>query len=196
MIFMNGLPETECGAGSTLKLTEYLRGRLPTFFRKLGVKTLVDAPCGDFNWMAETNLEGIDYIGCEISAKHLETAERKAELAARPPKSIRFLEMDIVTGLLPAGDLLFCRDFLQHLPDEMALEAVRNFVRSGSKWLLTTSHQCRRTDDIEEVGQFRPLNLKNPPLLFPKSRSKIQDPPESRRWMMLWAMEDIARCVE
>ncbi len=196
MIFLNGLPETECGAGSTLAATEYLRAKLPGLLKKLAVKTILDAPCGDFNWMAETNLSGRDYIGCDNNAKHLARAEQKASMASQPPRSVEFIEMDIVNDQLPTADLLFCRDFLQHLPNEMAMAALRNFVRSGSTWLLITSHQSKRTDDIALPGQFRPLNLKNPPWMFPRSRTKIQDPPETRRWMMLWAMEDIAGSVE
>jgi hypothetical protein len=196
MIFVNGLPETACGAGSTMVATKNLRATLPVLLRRLGISSMVDAPCGDFNWMAATNLAGIDYTGCDSSADHIATAHIKAEQRKRRARSVRFIEMDIVTGELPQADLLFCRDFLQHLPNDMALAALRNFVRSGSKWLLITSHQCRRTDDIADAGQFRPLNLKNPPWLFPKSRAKIQDPPETRRWMMLWAMKDVARCIE
>lgn len=196
MIFLNGLPETACGVGSTMEATKHLRATLPGLLKRLGITSMVDAPCGDFNWMGATNLSGINYIGCDNSADHIDTAHIKAKQGNSKALTVRFIEMDIVTAPLPQADLLFCRDFLQHLPNEVALAALRNFVRSGSKWLLSTTHQCRRTDDINEPGQFRPLNLKNPPWMFPKSKAKIKDPPESRRWMMLWAMEDIARCVE
>ena len=191
MIFVNGLPETECGGGSTMAATVHLRARLPGLLKRLKVASILDAPCGDFNWMQAINFGAIDYTGCDISEKHIERANSKAGGRAR----VRFHAMDIVTEPLPTADLVFCRDFLQHLPNQMAIAALRNFVATGAKWLLVTSHVSKRNGDIAEPGMFRPLNLKIPPFEFPKSRAKIADPPDSRRFMMLWAMESVAECV-
>lgn len=196
MIFVNGLPETACGAGSTMVATKHLRATLPSLLKRLGINSMVDAPCGDFNWMGATNLSGINYTGCDYSAVHIATAHEKAQQRKRKARTVKFIEMDIVTEPLPQADLLFCRDFLQHLPTEMALAALRNFVTSGSKWLLVTSHVVKRNRDIETPGEFRPLNLKVAPFSLPPAKAKIFDPPDSRRVMALWRMEDVARSVE
>lgn len=41
--------ESVSGAGSELKYTANLRKHLPALFEELGVKSVLDAPCGDFN---------------------------------------------------------------------------------------------------------------------------------------------------
>src|SRR4051812_10120929 len=58
-----GSGETVSGYGSTIAGTEPLRTALPLLLRKLGVRTLIDIPCGDFNWMRKVELEVDEYIG-------------------------------------------------------------------------------------------------------------------------------------
>ena len=42
--------ESKSGPGSGLTQTRRLRQELPLLFKELGVRTLLDAPCGDFYW--------------------------------------------------------------------------------------------------------------------------------------------------
>ena len=51
-----GDPESVSGPGSTLTRTSKLRSELPVFWKEIGARTLLDAPCGDFNWMKDTRL--------------------------------------------------------------------------------------------------------------------------------------------
>ena len=46
-----------------------------------------------------------------------------------------FLRLDLTRDPLPDGDLILCRDCLVHLPFEDVRRAVRNFKRSGARWL-------------------------------------------------------------
>src|SRR5579859_6379296 len=57
--------ETLCGGGSTLYQTQIMRSKLPRVLQQLGIKTLLDAGCGDFNWLKVTNLGVEDYIGVD-----------------------------------------------------------------------------------------------------------------------------------
>ena len=43
--------ESLSGAGSNLLYTENLRKELPKLFDIFNIKTVLDAPCGDMNWM-------------------------------------------------------------------------------------------------------------------------------------------------
>jgi hypothetical protein len=43
--------ETVSGPGSTLERTAKLRRELPILLEEIGARTLLDAPCGDFNWI-------------------------------------------------------------------------------------------------------------------------------------------------
>jgi hypothetical protein len=183
MRFTGGLPETVCGAGSTLETTEHLRGHLPGLLACLGVETLLDAPCGDANWIRYVNLRGIDYIGCDM--QHLDTATSRAnEFRA---ESVRFFKIDILTGNLPRADAVLCRDFLQHLPTQLALRTIRNFVHAGMAWLLLTSFDNDENEDIDTIGAFRRLNLMAPPFEFPEPKYAVEDPPDSGRFIGVWA---------
>ncbi len=182
--FTGGRPETPCGAGSTLATTAYLRERLPGVLSSLSVMKLLDAPCGDLNWMQDVDLSNIDYIGCDID--HLPTARWNAATGFNA-YTFRFLEIDIVNGTLPRADAILCRDFMQHLPHEMVFQTLRNFARTGAEWLLMTSHLNGTNTDIAKPGDFRPLNLLAPPFNLPEPAITIDDPPGADRIIGVWS---------
>jgi len=43
------------------------------FLQSLQIKTLLDAPCGDGNWINKVDLSGITYIGADIVPEIIET---------------------------------------------------------------------------------------------------------------------------
>jgi hypothetical protein len=117
--FTGGLPETHCGYGSTLKATENLRLFLPGLLRMLNVRTLLDAPCGDFNWMRKVVLDDIAYIGMDVDEENLADA--------REWSAADFINRDVLTEPLPKADAWLCRDFLQHLPNAGVERALKQF---------------------------------------------------------------------
>ena len=50
-------PESASGRGSTLRRTTVIRRVLPALLSEVGAESLLDAPCGDFNWMRYTELD-------------------------------------------------------------------------------------------------------------------------------------------
>jgi hypothetical protein len=56
-------PESVSGRGSTLRRTTIIRRELPALLIDVGAKSLLDAPCGDFNWMRLTELGPVTYVG-------------------------------------------------------------------------------------------------------------------------------------
>jgi hypothetical protein len=177
MPFTGGLPETGCGAGSTVTNTANVRAWLPMLFLELDVKTLLDAPCGDFNWMARTNLSGIDYIGVDYDAAHCrETEERDSVYPQYRPRTKTVMESDLCQDRLPlCADMILCRDFLQHLPSEQVALVLINFLLSGIPWLVATSHTNITNEDISDKGMFRPLNLTQAPFGLPIPHKWITD---------------------
>lgn len=192
MHFGSGRPETSCGAGSTLANTISIRTFLPHIFKDLQIGSVLDAPCGDFNWMAHTDLSGIDYCGVDYDPEHLSVAgERSSVPISYAPKSKRLIELDIVNDPLPPCDLVLCREFLQHLPNEQVHNVIRNIRASGAKWLLATSHDNAVNTDIHSAGMFRPLNLRLAPFDLLDARSSIEDEPGSGRVLGLWHRSDL-----
>ena len=62
-----GRTESPCGPGSSIKYTENLRLHFPLLVEKFNIKSILDAPCGDFNWMklVVPTLD-VDYTGADI----------------------------------------------------------------------------------------------------------------------------------
>ena len=88
-----GSNESRSGLGSNLDLTHQVRRALPPLLRGLAVKSMLDAPCGDYNWMPHVDLGSTNYIGCDI-VPELITANRM-----RHP-GIEFLCVDLAEGSL------------------------------------------------------------------------------------------------
>lgn len=190
MLFTAGLPETACGAGSTVAYTANVRARLPALLRDLGVRVLLDAPCGDFNWMSQTDLSGLDYIGADFDMLHCcEMLARDSSPPWYGPRTKRALLADICDSIPVEADMMLCRDFMQHLPYSRVAAVLSNFVDSGITWLLCTSHASAVNSDIDSDGGFRCLNLGLSPINLPPPRSVIDDGPD--RVLGLWHRGDL-----
>ena len=80
----------------------------------------------------------------------------------------RFIVGDITQDPLPPGHLLICRDCLFHLSYKDIFLVLKNFVESGSDFLLTSTHlkpELAFNRDIV-VGDFRIIDLLTEPFCF------------------------------
>jgi SAM-dependent methyltransferase len=191
MVFSSGLPETTCGWGSTLAATGAVRAWLPPLLRRLGVQTFLDAPCGDLNWLTETDLSGIDVIGIDIDPERLALAKVNAAITGFRARSVSLIPGDLVRHKWPYADAVLCRDLHQHLPKNMIWRTLRSFVKSGTPWLIATTHYNQVNDPLDSPGRFRPLNLEAPPFNI-IAREKINDPDGPTRSLGLWDRETVA----
>ncbi len=162
--------ESVSGEGSTLEQTATLRAELPGLLRKLGVRSLLDLPCGDFNWMQHLDLTDIRYTGGDIVSALVERNQAQFGNDQR-----RFLHLNLLSDDLPACDLLFCRDCLVHLSFADVQAALANIRRSGITYLATTHfHEEEENTDIL-TGGWRPLNFFKAPFNFPASVTEINE---------------------
>lgn len=165
-----GSDESVSGPGSTIAETVKIRTWLPDMLKKLGVRKLLDAPCGDFNWAKEMDLSFLDsYIGIDIVPDLIiENAKRYAKNA----KTI-FLHMDITKDKLPSAHAVLCRDCLTHLSFSDIWAALRNFKQSGAKYIFISTYPNREVNlDIQggnlmHLLRYRPLNFQKAPFNFP-----------------------------
>jgi hypothetical protein len=183
------------GPGSSLEQTTKIRARLPGLLEDLGVKILLDAPCGDFFWMKHVDLGFAHYIGGDIVPELIEDNENKYG----SPKH-RFEVVDLVASPLPDADLLLCRDVLVHLSYEDINKALKNLCDSNIKWLLTTHFPEHQNEDIPS-GLWRPINLRDEPFSLPVPTELIDDTPSEGSFshpdktLGLWAVSDLREYI-
>jgi len=181
--------ESLSGPGSTMRYTSELRATLPGMLRALGCTSMLDAPCGDFNWMQAVDLEGVAYTGADIVPSMIE------KLQADHPQH-RFLTLDITKDPLPKADFVLIRDVLFHLSNVDVVRVLENFVRSGSAWLATSHsfHVTEMTEVSSDPTTFRPVNLTTAPFFFNYPDHVLKDyaPGFQPRWLGIWPRATIA----
>jgi len=200
-----GSTESVSGAGSELQNTAQIIRELPHLLREMRVQSMLDAPCGDLNWMQHVDLAGVDYHGADIVEVLVERNAQRFASAGR-----HFSKLDILSDALPEVDLIFCRDCLFHFSHADVFRALRNFIASRSTWLLTTTFTYRalpRNGNIA-TGGWTAINLELPPFSFPPPRRFIIEGnvteaivyttpngslqfPQNDRCLGLWLLEDI-----
>ena len=177
------------GPGSDLRQTRAVRARLPGLLRELGVRSMLDAPCGDVFWMKTLDLD-VDYVGADIVDALIERNAARYGGARR-----RFVQLDLLTDPLPKVDLVFCRDCLVHFPQRGVAAALANIKRSGSTYLLTTTFVDRTANDDIRIARWRPLNLECAPFHLPAPILTIDEEcpePEFRdKRLGLWRIDSI-----
>jgi hypothetical protein len=184
--------ESKSGPGSEIAVTVKIRKALPYLWKKYNIKTFLDVPCGDFNWMKEVDKDEIQYIGGDIVEQ---IVDKNNSLYRK--ENVSFKKIDITKDTLPCVDMIFCRDCLLHLSFEKIHKALKNFVTSGSTYLLTSSHPFTlKNYDILD-GDFRELNLFKVPFNLPENYLyRIREIAEIEkialdRSMYLWRLSDI-----
>jgi hypothetical protein len=187
-----GDDESVSGPGSNLWRTAMLRSELPDLIKEIGARTLLDAPCGDFNWMKATALDVEQYIGADIIS---DLITRNQKLYAND--RTQFLVLDLTRDKLPRVDVILSRDCLIHFSYRHIAAAIRNFKRSGSTYLLTNTYPRWQKNTNIHTGAFRHLNLMLPPFNFPPPLKHLDDrhPHEDAQFfgkiLGLWKLSDL-----
>lgn len=183
-----GSAESGSGTGSELAATASLRSYLPELFKRLNVKTFLDAPCGDWNWMRHVELTSVDYIGADVVAEVI--GDNQARYM-RP--GVHFMVADLTKDDLPRADLILCRDCWVHLSFQDISAILENFRRSGAAWLLVSNspYVDRNLDQITGL-KWRYLNLHSAPFHFPPPLERRKDHyPEVPFEITLWRILDL-----
>jgi hypothetical protein len=150
------------GSGSDAFQAQVLVRALPALLRELGVTTLLDIPCGDFEWMRAIDLGAVSYVGADIVP---ELVARNRAAHSGPGREFRHL--DLLRDALPRVGLILCRDCLVHFSLADIHRALANIRASGSRYVLTTTFTSRRANPDIVTGQWRPINLQAPPFSLP-----------------------------
>ena len=158
-----GAATSSSGLSSEEPATAAIRGALPPLLQRLGIRTLLDAPCGDAGWIGRCEL-GVNYVGVDIVPSLIAANNRRVnqgELAGR------FVVADVTADDLPRADLILCRDCMVHLSFQNIASAVGRFRASGARFLLVTTFPDWHDNHDCEDGDWRALNLTRAPFNWP-----------------------------
>ncbi len=176
--------ESISGHGSRLDRTTKIRAALPSLLSKYECRSLLDIPCGDFNWMRTLALE-VEYIGADIVGDLIEHNQEKYADAHR-----KFVKQDLLRDPLPAVSLILCRDCLVHFSNADVVTALKNIKASGSKYLLTTTFPEYHRNESIVTGEWRPINLCRHPFNLPSPLELLDDtfdaPIYREKYLGLW----------
>jgi hypothetical protein len=188
-IYQNNLwgdSESVSGRGSTVARTAVIRRELPALFAELGVKSILDAPCGDFNWLRQTDLSSVHYTGADVVT---DLISRNQTLYGGEGR--KFLTLDITRDSLPPADVILCRDCFIHFSFKDIRAALGNFKQSKAKFLFVTNHTLVTEHRDIPTGQGRNVNLRLPPFNFPEPLKVIIEDEESGKCLCVWRLDQL-----
>lgn len=182
-----GSYESRSGTGSTLGATGTIRQRLPELLADLQVRVVLDAPCGDWNWMSQISLPVERYFGIDIARGIVDANQVKY---ARD--GVSFQVADLTCDPLPRADFVICRDCLVHLSYADIFAVLRNFRLTGATYLLTNSYDTLvNTDQVSGIP-WRPLDMQLYPFYFPEPELRFEDGGDvDPNRMCLWRLQDL-----
>jgi hypothetical protein len=188
--------ESISGQGSTLIHTNVLIARLPFFLKSHGIFTILDAPCGDFNWMQKVDKTGLKYIGGDIVQELIDKNNKKYK-----SENVEFIKLNIITDQLPKVDLILVRDCLVHFNYESINNFFENLVKSEIKFILTTNFPITNYNYNITMGNHRLINFKKKPFYFPQEIDVLwEDSTEDYgqcpdKSLFLWKVSDIKKLI-
>ena len=187
-----GSNESVSGPGSTVARAQMFKDELAALLTRIKVTSVLDAGCGDFNWIKEVNLDSVRYVGIDVVSEIITVNQRKYGKDSRT-----FANLDITSDQLPQVDVILCRDSLVHLSLRDIFATLENFERSGSIYLLTTTFVDYRNNEDIRTGGWRRLNLEHEPFNFPPPIAVIDEQCKHTggiyvdKRLALWALKDV-----
>jgi hypothetical protein len=180
--------ENLSGAGSSIEATRLARQAIQRVVANYQIRSIVDVACGDFVWIPlvlEQLGPQVSYLGCDIVDSLISQHQQRY-----PQYS--FQQLDFVENQIPSGDLILCREALQHLPVQDIKRALLNFSQSGAKYLLATIHLKRyglRNYQNIKPGRCRDRNLLMPPFNLPNPLEiYAEEEGYKDKWLGLWRL--------
>lgn len=156
--------ESLSGEGSILKNTVLIRKAITNILSGYKIKTMLDASCGDWNWMKEISGFLPDYIGLDVVPSII-----KNNLKYTTP-NIRFVNEASLSFLKKAQnkgfDLILVRHTLEHLPTTYNIDLLKEVKRCTKYSLITSTLQDTPTTNKTKIfGGYAPINLLKTPYI-------------------------------
>ena len=149
------------GDGSNSAATQYTMSCIRAVVNKYELTSMADAPCGGMHWMPTLlrDLRGdfpdFSFLGVDIVRSVIEANQAKFINETW----MQFHVLDFTQTAIPDDvQLILCRDALQHLPLEKAIDALEMFSKSRARFLLVGSYSTNTNQRID-AGDYYDINL-------------------------------------
>lgn len=158
------------GNGSLPRQTIELIKNIPNIIKSNNITTLLDIPCGDFEYMKYIYSKIPNYIGGDIS----ENVINRNKLLF---PHVDFRVINLKDDPLPHCDCVLIRDLFVHLTYKEIKQCLQNIKKHKIKYILTTTftktgiiRDSNHTDIVisPEYVFWQPINLELAPINFPK----------------------------
>lgn len=176
-----GCAETPCGPGSTAEAAAPILRALPSWIRRYRIRSIADIGCGDFHWMKEMDLSGVEYDGYEL-VRELVLWNR----TVHGNSTIRFHRFDATREVPGPADLVMLKDVLIHLPDDLGAQVLANIRESGACFLAATTHPRAPGWRRIAPGEFSPADLEQAPFRLGRPLDQVEVPGKTRKLFALW----------
>ena len=151
------------GDGSNSAATQYTMSCIRAVVNKYELTSMADAPCGGMHWMPTLlrDLRGdfpdFRFFGVDIVRSVIEANQAKFVNETW----MQFNVLDFTQTSVPDDvQLILCRDALQHLPLEKAIDALELFAKSKARFLLVGSYfGADNTNRQIDAGDYYDINL-------------------------------------
>jgi hypothetical protein len=165
------------GGGSNEVSTNIFIGELKKFIIANKVTSLVDIPCGDWEWMSTVDLNNINYTGCDVVPDLIKSNNKIFKRS-----NVSFLVKNLINEELPKSDLIIIRDLLVHLDDSDIVKCLHNIKKTGYKYIGITNYlnleknKKRLLGDYLRFGdKWRAINLTKEPYNLPEPMLNLSD---------------------
>lgn len=182
--------ESKSGTGSNRKNTQHVVSILNSTLLKFDIKSILDIPCGDFNWMVNVSMNNIKYIGADIVDELIQLNKERFS-----NQNFEFRKLNVIESDLPTVDLVFCRDCFVHFSYADIFDSIKSIALSNSKYLMCTTFPSHDNYNII-TGDWRPINLQKPPFNFPdplviNNEFTGEDKRYADKSLAVWRIQDL-----
>jgi len=187
--------ESVSGPGSELFYSKNLIKELQKIIKKYEINSIIDAPCGDCNWIKEVSFPAnLKYLGVDIVEELICINQSKKFVFTN---RINFICEDITSYEFEKYDLWISRDVLIHLSNENCIKLLNNFLFSQSSFFMANDYPFVYSNIDIKNGNFRFINLHKEPFNLPKPIYQFDDYifPSTPRTIKIWSREQIYNSV-
>ena len=149
------------GSGSNAVSTEKIKIELREFILQNNISSIIDIPCGDWQWMSTFDLNNIDYKGYDIVEELIISNTKKYK-----SDNISFGVKNLINDSLPKTDFIIIRDMLNHLDESDIHLCIKNLQDSDFRFIGITNFPSIKDNSTGFLGdklrlgdRWRPINF-------------------------------------